>query len=451
MKKKIYIILVVALLLASYGCKKEDETTKTYPEALVTSMTFAKNDSIPGLAEASFTIITATDTGLIYNKDSLRFGTTLDSVIPYVTFNHTPSYSVFFADSDTIIYSGSDTISFVKQPVRLYVMASDREHEKWYDIYVNVHQVDPDLYQWGCINSNISDDLGGETKAVLLNGRFYFFVSNGISTRVYGSSDAISWTAPQVVSTLPRGCSVRNIIEAEGVLYYADGDKLFTSTDAINWSAADYSAKDFRLVNMLYSFNDSIWAIAQRTADDKLQLCNMAAGGEMALTGEVLPDNFPISDYAALSFASASNRKRAMIVGGYDLKGNALNTRWNFEYLLGRGYSMTNFSIEQPNFEALTGVSIVWYDHAFHMFGSVNADHEVGQYTQLISHDEGLHWVVPDSAKNCLPEAYQPRQKASVIVDNQHFIYIFGGQSRTQTFFDVWRGRLNRTTFADYE
>ena len=169
----------------------------------------------------------------------------------------------------------------------------------------------------------------------------------------------------------------------------------------------------------------------------------------MALTGEVLPSNFPVSDYAALPFTSASNRKRAMIVGGFDLQGNSLNTRWNMEYLKGKGYSLANFSIEQPSFASLTGASIVLYNDEFHMFGSVSEDNALSADNQLISIDEGLHWTLPDTAKNQLPESYRSRQKASVFVDNDaHYIYIIGGQNRTESFTDVYRGRLNKLTFA---
>lgn len=452
MKKTIlHTLLLLIVASAIVGCKNKETETTTYPEALVTGMTFAKNDSFPGLRLASFTIITASDTGLIYNKDSLLYGTCLDSVVPYITFNHTPSYAVFVTDSDSLVYSGADTLNMTYQPCRLYVMASDGIHDKWYNIYVNVHKVDPDLYNWTCLNERIYTGDGGESKAVRIGGKFYLFVNDGFSIRLYQSADAAQWTGPTTVTTLPTGCSVRNILAADDVLYYGDGDQLYTSTDATTWTKQDYSASSFRIINMLYCFNDSIWAIAQRRSDDKLILANMAKDGQLQLSGDTLPDNFPVSDYAAISFASASNRSRAMIVGGYDIKGNSLNTRWNIEYLKGRGYTMTNFSIEQPSFEALTGVNIIWYDHKFHMFGSANANTEIGQYKQLISYDEGLNWVVPDSTKNCLPEAYLPRQKASVIVDENHNIYIIGGQSRTETFSDVWRGHLNKTSFVDYE
>ena len=449
-----YIFLIGFLPFMAVSCDLDakDSTNTVYNEALVTAMTFMANDSFPGLKEAKFTIITSTDTGKIYNVDSLRYGTRIDSVIPSLSFNHTPAYTIFYtgvdSTADTIVYTGADTINFTVQPTKLVVMASDKETAKVYEIYVNVHSVDPDLYEWECLTDAVYQADGGENKAVLLNDCLMLYVNNGFQTQLYHSINGSAWSAGEVVSSLPANCNVRKILEAEGTLYYPDGNQLYTSTDGRNWTS--HSVSGFRILNMLYLFNDSIWGIAERS-DNQLQFCNMAKNGQMQLTGDILPENFPVSDYAALPFASASNRKRAMIVGGFDRHGNTLNTRWNVEYLKGKGYSMTNFSVEQPSFASLTGAAIVRYNNEFHMFGSVSDNNQISDYNQLISTDEGLNWYEPDTAKNSLPASYQNRQKASVFVDEKtHYIYIIGGQNRTQSFADVYRGRLNKLTFKDY-
>ena len=433
------------------SCNRSETTVTTYSEALVTSLSFVKNDSFPGLSKASFTIVTSSDTGRIYNRDSLLYGTRLDSVIPRFTFNHTPAYSILQCDSDTIIYSGSDTVNMTK-PCQLFVLASDQKTGKWYNIYVNVHKVDPDLYTWECINPSIFLSDGAESKAFMQDNTFYLLVNNGFITTLYKSDDGVEWTNGQVVTGLPAMCHVRKIMLAYGTFLYPDGDMLYRSSDAASWSADDYSSESFRLLNTLFFFNDSVWCIAQSHNSDTLRL---AVAGDndsrFKLTGATLPNNFPISDYASCVFSTSSERPRAMVIGGYGLNGQALNTRWNIEYIVNRGYRVADFSIEQPDFAPLVGASVIWYNNEFHLFGSSNAMAEIDQFTQLISNDEGLTWALPDSTKNRLPSSYQPRQKTSVLLDDKHYIYIIGGQNRTGTFSDVWRGRLNKTTFPDYE
>lgn len=451
MKKIIrYTLSCLVIGLACVACEKKTETT-TYSEALVTSMRFAANDSFPGLSEANFTIITAGDTGRIFNHDSLRFGTSLDSVVPYITFNHTPFYSIFYSDSDTIVYSGADTVNMNPRPVKLFVMASDQEHGKWYDIFVNVHTVDPDLYIWEQLCPSAFSAEGAESRALWKDGQFYLFVNNGFSCQLYTSVDAAHWSAPAAVTGLPADCAVRQIILADGAFRYAAGAAAYTSLDGATWTNEDYSAEAFTFHTMLYAFNDSVWAVCERKADACLQLAVLGGDGKFVLTGDTLSSLFPVSDFATLTFESAAHRSRAMVMGGRDRLGNVLNTRWNVEFLPNRGYNLANFSIEQPSFASLAGVSLAWYDHAIHLFGGVNADAELDDYQHLVSYDEGLHWQEPDSVKAALPNTYMPRQQASVVVTPDHYIYVIGGRSRTASFADVWRGRLNRTTFADYE
>ena len=74
-------------------------------------------------------------------------------------------------------------------------------------------------------------------------------------------------------------------------------------------------------------------------------------------------DNFPISDFATVTFKSASWRERAMIIGGFAENGRSLNTRWNLEYSAhieqNNGYRMEEFSIDRPEFTSLTGISVI--------------------------------------------------------------------------------------------
>jgi hypothetical protein len=158
-------------------------------------------------------------------------------------------------------------------------------------------------------------------------------------------------------------------------------------------------------------------------------------------TNGYLPSTFPISEFAALSFKASSERPRAMIVGGRDYKDNIVNSRWNLEYSPLSGYRLKNFSISQPTFESLAGVSIIQYDNHLMMFGGINSD-ATWKNGILYSDDEGMNWYVPDTTSNRLPyEANRFNQ--TVLVDDSLNIFIIGGQSNTQSYSDVYRGYLN--------
>ena len=169
------------------------------------------------------------------------------------------------------------------------------------------------------------------------------------------------------------------------------------------------------------------------------------------LSAGKLPENFPVSDFAALSFDSSSERPRAMIVGGRTMDGTAVNTRWNLELGLLNdsltGYRIADFSIEQPSFNSLTGTSIIQYNDHLIMFGGVDNDLE-WRSDILYSDDEGMNWYVPDTAHNKLPDTYSARQNQTVVVDDMQNIYVIGGQSFVGSYSDVYRGYLNNLKWA---
>lgn len=286
-------------------------------------------------------------------------------------------------------------------------------------------------------------------KVFYTNGLLSLFVNNGFATTIYQSADGASWKIAETPSGLPTPCQVRNILQHGDTLYYVDADHLYTSTDLLHWTAADFSSRNFALVNMLVVFDNKSWCILQDRATQQLFLGTISGSDILpvesiyGLENGKLPDNFPVSDFAALSFRSSSERPRGMIVGGRTIDGTAVNTRWNLEYELSAGYRMVDFSIEQPSFNTLTGMSVVQYDNRLLMFGGIDNDLE-WRSDLLYSDDEGMNWYLPDTASNRLPDTYTSRQNAAVVVDDQQNIYVIGGQSLTSSYSDVYRGYLNQ-------
>jgi hypothetical protein len=435
------------LSIVLLGCTKK-ETTQTSSEARVNTFTFYEDTINPGLTEVTYKIEHSSDTGLIYNRDSLRFGTRLDSVVPYVTYKATPGKVEFILPDTIIVSTGGDTIDLTKSPVYLHVTSSDLENEQWYRIQLTVHQVDPDLYVWSQLTQQIFAPQNCETKAIWQNGQLILYVNNGFSTTIYRSSNGISWTNIGPPEGLPTPCYVREIMQHNDALYYIDNDKLYQSLDHTHWLTTDYTTASFTPIVMLMSFNNQAWCIVQDRKSLAMQLATIhdtiieIKTDIQGLENGILPELFPVSDFAALAFESSSERPRAMVIGGRTQEGEAVNTRWNFEYNTYSGYRMKDFSIEQPHFNSLTGISVIQYDGHLIMYGGIDND-QIWRSNMLFSDDEGMNWYEPDTAHNKLPDNYQTRQKQSVVVDNHNNIYIIGGQSQTETFSDVYRGFLN--------
>ena len=451
MRYFIFTLLILASILVGCTPQNEDETST---ENRVHIFTFVKDTLNPGLTEATYTIEHRSDTGLIYCKDSLRFGTRLDSVVPYITYKATPGSATFFLPNDTIISTGSDTLDFTQMPIYLLVTASDMKTERWYRIDIHAHQVNPDLYVWEQLTEEIFPMQHCKTEAMYVQDQFVLYVNNGLSTTVYESKNGSSWSKASAPTGLPIACQVEDIVAHNDTLYYIDIDKqqLYLSANHIDWTATDYSTASFKPINMLMSYNQQVWCIIQDTTSKKLQLATIHEGqitpqsNIAGLDQGYLPDKFPISDFAATEFESSSERPRAMIVGGRSMNGAPINTRWNLEYVVTTDtYRLKDFTISQPSFHTLTGASVVQYGGHLIMFGGI--DNDVDWNTDILySDDEGMNWYQPDTASNQLPAEYKSRQNQSVLI-HDNSLYLIGGQSNDRSFSDVYRGRLNSLQF----
>ena len=439
MRKYFYIIIAIIPFIWS-GCEGSRTTTSTTSAiAKLSAFSFAKNDSMPGLAAATFTIEERIDTGLVWNKDSILYGTRLDSVVPRFVFAATPARAVITTPDTVCALTGYDTLNFSKQPIYLTILSSDRTTTKVYEIRPTVHQVDPDLYTWVQLTEGVYPADDSEQRVVEIGDRFVMVVSNGFELRAFASDDGAGWSDLGEPEGLPAGTRVRQIISDGNTLYYASGTSIYTSSDAIHWTADNVG---YTVVTMVLYWNKKVWVL---TDDEGYELA-IYENGALLPTGLTPTEDFPVSDFGAVCFQSASERERAMIIGGFAEDGRALNSRWNLEYTVhpkpeGQ-YRMEEFSIDRPQFTSLTGISVIWYNHQLLLFGGVDEKMSYFGREIMISKDEGLNWDMADAEKNQLPEVYTARQKQTAIV-RDNYIYLFGGQDAQRTYSDVYKGRLN--------
>lgn len=446
--KKILCIGYILLAISTFGlvsCEKNNSESQTSDVAELTAFWFAEITDMPGLAEAKFKIDERLDTGLVTNQitriDSMRYGTSLKKVVPKFTFAASPGSASMQLGDTTIELGGSDTLDFTRTPIYLTVVSSDLTNTKVYEIKTTVHTVDPDLYQWTTLTPSAYTPEDEEQQVVMLGGTFCWFSNNGFENRLHVSTNATAWSEKSITG-LPSVCHVKGILSHKDQLYYVDTTKLYISSDAENWTATDLSSKPFRMVTMLMSFNDTAWVLA-KDKEDIYYLAQVVAD-TLRMTNIKLDKDFPISGFSAVTFESASTRKRALIIGGYTNNGQCTNSRWSMEYspTIKGLYRLMNYSIEEPNFATLTGTSVISYKNQLMMFGGVNKDMEFLGRDILISTNEGFSWTKADTAKCQMPSTYTPRQKQSVLVHDNN-IYVIGGEDLGTTYSDVYRGRLN--------
>lgn len=431
------IAFMMVILVGMTACLGESNSSvEVSDDPRLLSFQFEKNDSVPHLEKAVFTI--DQDNGLVYNTDSLPYQTRIDSVIPKFTFASTAA-SLLFVEDDTIYLGNKDTIDFTRQPMRLLNYAANGVDRKEYTITVNVHQVNPDLYVWEKMCDKISTREGSSQKLFSKEGVFCWLMSNGLRNYLYTSADAKSWTESSI-NGLPNDVDFRQAQLFWKKFYVVCDGMLFVSENGQEWTAQTVSGVNF--INLLFTFKNALWATVQ--ADDAKNYFACTMDGVTWLAETEMPLDFPVTEYAAVTFLSRTNTEKAMVMGGVSVNGKTLNTRWCTE----NGHLWIDYSVEQPDFLKLTGATVVSYGDKLLMFGGVDEENN-GIGGQLFeSMDEGLNWSVPDTLFNRYPEAYEPRNCPSVIVDEKHYIYLVGGKTKTKIYSDVWRTKLNEMDFV---
>ena len=453
--KTYYLLFALLGLLIVPGCEKKTEVKTPSSETKLTAIVFAANDSFPGLKDAEFKVDFSSDTAIVYNPDSLPVGTRIDSVVATFYFSTNIGYARFWSYLDTTIILTSDTLNFTPQPCYLHVVSEDMKHERDYKIYVNVHTVDPDLYVWSRTREHLIPQ-NCDVHAENLRDTVLLFTHDGISTALYRSTDGKEWSGPVQVTGLPRGVNIRQICKGKDLLYYAEGQTLYTSLTGAEWTAVDCSGLGLNMQSALFYYNDSVWTLAKDMTTNELWFTTMKEGelpakqmqiGVLNRYCRTAGERFPVSDFSAITFIGQSGRRRAMVMGGYDTEGQPLNSRWNLEWVdtdtTAGYYRLENFTIEQPEFSAITGAALVWYDYKMLLFGALENGATITQHPVLESIDEGMNWTVPDSAQNKLPEEFTTRQRQAIVITKDKAILLIGGQNRTTSFTDVWRGKKN--------
>ena len=441
MKRNFFYILCIIGVLFSSCLRDSGTTVTTSSETEIKTFMFASQDSFPIIGNTTFTIshYASQDTGLITNPDSMTYLTPVTKLVPKFTFKATPASATVFTADTTIVLTGKDTLDLT-HPILVRIISSDLTATKYYRIKVNVHQVDPELFYFEKLCPAVIPQGSASTKVVELGGRFLLFANDGFKNTVYQSADGRSWDNGSLPAGLPANCRVREMLAAGGQLYYCQEGVVYTSANGTDWQTRDMSGETFVPQVMLMHFNDSVWLVSEH-ADAHTFHLTVEDGNTWRTYTQALPANWPLSDFTAVEFRSSSERPRAMIIGGYDTQGNGLNSRWNIEYNPAGGYRYANFAIERPVCSAILGASAVSYGSRFYLFGGVDLEAEYVSQTALYSDDEGLNWYAIDTVHNRLMDVYSPRTQTSAFV-HDNFVYLFGGQTRTQIYSDVLRGRL---------
>jgi hypothetical protein len=458
---RLLFFLSAIILLSS--CLGTTTVTTTSIDPSFVSLVFKVNDSIPALSGAVFTLTDNT----IVNLDSLPFKTRIDSVYPTYTFISTAGAKFYFPVSgykynkDSAVVTGTDTIDY-RQPVRIRNWAADAKTYKDYYTQVNVHHVDPEKYIWSKVTDNLNSINASSQKTVILNDTLFYYLNDGTNAYLYTSLDGYNWNQ-STVKGLPVNTPLTDMMQFNGKLYLThDGSNIYTSADGFNWTKKSVNAYTFN--SLLYVLNGQLWAVVQSNGSNYFAISNTGDFLDTDITTGTIPVNFPVSDFASVTYQSSTGKPKVLVSGGYSSTGERLKNSWGSEdgvYWV--DFSNGSYSLNSHTLDTLAvGASIIAYDSKLFVFG-MRTDNGGNLYK--VSIDEGLSWQNPDTTHNFFPANYIPRsyqsavvfmpsnlkgaqtidKKAQILQSNR--IFIVGGKAWETSFSDVWTGKLNRKSF----
>lgn len=453
--KNISLLLFISLIIT--GCLSNTGSQLANPsddasilQAYIKSTTYSPNASL-----AVFTIDNVNDS--IYNVDSLPYGTKVDSL--FVGFQFASSLGFIMNDtvSESNFYNTAETskaVDFTKR-VKVKNLATDEKSTKEYEMELRVHKVETYLHVWSELNANVTAQATDNQKAVQLNDKFFYYFGHAASNSLYTSTDAKTWKAETALIGLPLNAKLRDMVVFNNAIYLLhNGLDIYKTTDGINWAHHTMVADPaYNYTSLLFAFKNKIWAVAKEKTSNNVRIANSADGVNWAFTGnKIFNDNFPVTDFASTTFRPKLGREKVVVIGGFSPSGKRLNTLWSAENVtITDTLNWLNLQNAKSNIVAVSDAAVEYYGSKLMLFSGATNTLAVDTTQLRQSMNEGMNWILPDSATNILPDNFKHRTHASVIKDSKdNSLYVIGGKSSTAPMADVWKIKVNFYSFKDY-
>ena len=454
MENRVLLFFTSCFTLLLSSCLGSDDNEYNYDIAknCQISSFVLKHDSISSLGTTKFTIDQLN--GLIFNQDSLPYGTDVDKVIATVSYATTISIGavqvVQEAVGDTIPWNGTDSLDYSK-PVKFIITAYDGITKKTYDTRLNVHQIVPDSMTWNLQSSSLPGTSVSERKTIAFTADgaeyYYMYAKEADGNHLYTASPSnlATWTS-QELTGLPESIVIwEQLTEYEKILYVPTSDqKLYQSTDGKAWQLVDNSPS---IVSVLGVVNEEKTAkkpsalAVIASIDGVSHFASMDKSG-VWFEGSTVSAQFPITGFAPLSY-NLMYRERLLLAGGKTAEGTVLADVWST--MDGVSWAITT---SDKTFNTREGASIALYDSTFFIVGGFDAE-GVALKDIYRSRDNGLTWALSDTLI-VMPDNYKARAYTSMIVDEEtNFMYLFGGKDAKgkNDMGELWQGRINRLGF----
>lgn len=428
MKKKTIILLAIVSVVL-IGCKETEMKQVISSRTTVYSFSL-KSRFDSDVKKCYFTIDTINH--LIYNEDSLNYGTRVDSLTPYMSQRFA---KVIFADSISLYQRDSVYVDFTN--TQKMTVTSTTGDTVSYFITVNVHTVPQDSFVWKQV-CDFGLGIYERQKAVITDDDMLYrlTVSNG-EIGLMSSADGLNWT-DESVEGLPRTVDIEHLIANGDELNILDGDVLYAYSDGV-WQGI-VTSSEVDVMHLLFVFNGDVYALG----DDNVIL--KLAGDEWQMAAQ-MQSGFPAEGECAFVGESLTGQPVAYIACGIDDKGNCLPDVWSSE----NGTHWVKLNIKETVCTPRANAAVVQYGKGLLMMGGT-ARGSLVKDNFLFSKDYGMTWqngkdvyaLDTNVVKMCCA-----REGLSLVKNSEGILFVVGGRFNRDAggklveklnLGDVWRG-----------
>lgn len=340
----------------------------------------------------------------IYNPDSLPYGTDAAHVVCTIVARNSGSVILEgLGDDNAVYYSSSDSIDFT-QPRTIVVYSNSGKGSNRYTIRVNVHQQQPDVFNWALL----SETPGATPFATEGYRHIVTFGQRMLTLQDNALWQADSWSEAPTWNKVCDVTGIRQLAGATPTHLYAlnDEGRLVVSSNAPEDWASGIEWKEEQLDSDLSLLPDTevrMVCLPSKTNRDTYHLVLVGSNSRLNTT-----DNMTVWSKVEENDAYAEQ---------------------------GRWFYYTPSTGNKNQLPGLSNLQLVAYDGGLLAFGT-QAD---GTLSPLyLSRDMGITW--PETKLVNLPEEFSPTDNAyGMTADSDNYLWLADG-----TKGKTWRGRLNR-------
>lgn len=376
--KKYILPLVTAVMLTLMTLLTGCESTSSTTISESTTITYLRMYSPFDDDVKSYVFTVDTVKNIIYNVDSLDYGTRVDSLAPFIT----PVFNTCVVDGDINLYD-NDTVyvDFTKEHT-LTVTSKDDEKKKTYKIWVNVHQVNPDTIQWSYLGGLPNDDIIEDKCVATEEGDVFWLLNKNHRLMVMELLEGGQWSAftTEGISKSVDELDIEHTVAHNDEICVMGGMTLYTSNYGSKWTSVETSS-DVELEHLLFSLRGDLYALGK---GNKILRLNGTKWNEAAQ----MPSGFPVRGESVCTGKSPSGAWQATVGCGIDEMGNYLCDFWATE----NGSYWVKLTMQDSLITPRAYAGIVKYASGIILMGGVDENGDMVEDNSLYSKDYGITW-----------------------------------------------------------